>query len=572
MKKRHYIFLILSILTIVGAIYLNYKTVSYSENRIINELATTPISELINKNNIQSPVIEGDIIGEQMVVEEEIITNSYNKIELTIIIVISLVIVITLSNIIFTSFGKCSIVEMFTSKKRRIYYSIFLTIISIVAITSTVIISDKQILNNSSIKPRNEKAQAILEIKDNQSLSSEKKESINDDTSVIQVSNNANFIAEALEILKLSGSTTDAESSLYFGLNSAFISKDGSNSELKDSSVTTTTDYGTGLFITNSTTTLNNVTVNTSDKNSNGIVLFESGELSADKLNITTKGENSAALTTLSSSDFVSINDALLSTEGKNSPLIYNKGKTDLLKVTGISKYSPIAIIEDTNSLTIEDSELTTNLEETKEDYLLSGITILKKDSQTESANYASASLTIKNSTIRIDKESKNYETAPMFYVTNNKAIINITDTKIKYGSNILLKAEANSLYGDTLANGADIVLTATDQTLKGEIIIDKISKIRLHLNNSYFEGTINKDNLSNNVDVTFDKNTIWSLTDDAYVNTLTIQNGRIDRLNRYIYSNGHNIYYNVNNNEWLNGKTIRLNGGGKLIPITVQS
>ena len=142
------------------------------------------------------------------------------------------------------------------------------------------------------------------------------------------------------------------------------------------------------------------------------------------------------------------------------------------------------------------------------------------------------------------------------------KTKINITDTKLKYGSNTLLNVVSEDEY-----NISEVTMTVTDQNLKGNIVVDEYSKVRLNLNDCTYTGRINKGNVSKNVDVTFDEDSRWALTGNSYVNTLTVTKKDLNNIRKYIRSNGYNIYYNAKNNEWLNGCTIYLNGGGKLIP-----
>ena len=87
-------------------------------------------------------------------------------------------------------------------------------------------------------------------------------------------------------------------------------------------------------------------------------------------------------------------------------------------------------------------------------------------------------------------------------------------------------------------------------------------------MNNTKFKGQINKNNVSKNIDVTFDTNSSWTLTGNSYVNTLTVTKKDLKNIRKYIKSNGYNVYYNAYNNEWLEGKVVKLSGGGKLIPI----
>ncbi len=564
-KKFHFIFLIASLLLIVGCITINQNTTSYAKERIITELNNTPIEEL---QNIETPE---EITEGETVVEEE--TNSYKLTELAIIIITTIIIIACILNIIITKLGTRSLIESLSTPKSLIYYSFFLIILSSIIPAYSIIKTDANVLNGSETKARNEKSIAIVEIEEDKENQDLKEESNNNDTSVIQVSNGATYTATNLELSKISGTSTDIESSMYYGLNSAFLVKDNSNVILNNSSITTKSDYSTAFFATgmSTTVTLTNVSLSTENKNSNGVSISESSSINASKVNIITKGEQSAALKTITNNSEIIIDDSTLITEGSNSPIFEIKGKVEATNILATSTNSNIAVLENSSSLSIIESELTTSAYNIDEK-LSSVFFLYKSNSKTASNDSGSSDLTIKDSKITVNKDSNVYKTAPIFYITNTSSVINITNTDIDYGSNTLIKVSKNEKYGDTEDNGGEVNFTATDQILKGNIIVDEISSIRFNLNNSSYKGQINGNNESKNVHVTLDKKAEWTLTGDSYLNTLTIQNGRIDRLARYIKSNGYNIYYNTENNEWLNGRTIRLYGGGKLIPVTYES
>lgn len=567
MKKKnkiHFIFIALSILFLTTSIYLNINTTSYAKERIITEINNKPIVVEPAIEEIEEPET-----GE--VVEEEEITNSYTNTELSIIIITSIVSVICLLNIITTKFGTKSLIESLSTSKALIYYTIFLVLLTTTVTLSNVILTDKRILNGPETKERHEKSLAIIEIKETMKGNSITETSKEQDTSIIQVSNQATYTGEDLNLTKESGETTDKESSIYYGLNSAVIVKDGSSMELIDSDITTNVSYSSAFFLTglNGTAKLDNINISTNKEYSNGLVSSDYGSITALDLDITTKGDNSTSLKSITSNSEINIEDSYLYTEGLYSPLIYSSGKINLTNTDGTALNSNIATIEGSNSITLTDSKLTTenitNIDNT------AGIYIYNEQSKSISADYTNATFTSTSSRLTI-KETDNYESIPMFYVTNIKATINITDTELDYSNNILLKVVGNDTYGDIGNNGGEVTFTATDQELKGNIEIDDISKVRFNLNNSHYEGQINGNNLSKEVDITFDKTSTWTLTGDSYINTLTIQNGKISRLSRSIKSNGYDIYYNANLNEWLNGKTIRLSGGGKLIPVFYES
>ena len=55
-------------------------------------------------------------------------------------------------------------------------------------------------------------------------------------------------------------------------------------------------------------------------------------------------------------------------------------------------------------------------------------------------------------------------------------------------------------------------------------------------------------------------------MTADSYVTFITDADSTLSN----IVSNGHTIYYSKENskNSWLNGKTVKLSDGGKLVPV----
>ena len=568
MKKRNILFTLICLVLLIGSTYVNISTTNSAKERIITEINNTPIIDVTeNKQEISPEPIFNE--GELNTDEEET-TKSYLNSELAIIIIASVVSIIALLNIIVTKLGKLSLSESLSTNKRLIYYVLSLIILCTALPTITIILSDNKVLNGSETKDRDQKSIAIVEITNDQKASALTKESVDDDTSVIQVSNQSNYIASNLNLIKSNGKSTDTESSFYYGLNSAFIVKDSSNVELKESNITTNTKYSSGFFIIgpSSTALLENVTIKTTNEHSDGITLSDTSELIAEKVNITTEKENSNAIKVINENSSVKINSSKLCTSGINSSLFYSSGKIEATNIEGNSN-SSLGIIEGINSLSIIESKLTTNaVGLNNNEKFNSAIFIYKEDSKNASANISNAALTIKDSELSINKESKKYEIAPMFYLTNTKAIINITNSKLNFGSNILLKVESNNEFGDIGDNGADVTFTATDEVLNGNIIVDELSKVRLNLNNTKFKGQINKNNVSKNIDVTFDTNSSWTLTGNSYVNTLTVTKKDLKNIRKYIKSNGYNVYYNAYNNEWLEGKVVKLSGGGKLIPI----
>lgn len=572
MKKRQIILIIICLALLGLTISTNYITTNLAQERVIKEQEQKDleIGTYSESYSEEMPLMEeGAVAGANTEKEEE--NNKYNTSELSIIISSSIIFTLVIFYLIITKFGKYSLNSQINTTKKLIYTCTLLVLACSIIPTSFVIATDKKILNSYDTKSITEKSMAVIEVTKNENVSNLREISKEDNKSVIQVSNKAKYNATNLELTKESGKSTDFDSSTLYGLNSTFIAKEGSEIFLEDSKLSSSISYSSAFFATGleTTATLNNVELSTDKDNSSALNASSEAKIDISNSEIKTKGNNSDAIKTLDANSLININDSTITTEGQNSTLLYSKGKIEALNIKGTSN-SYLAIIEDRNSLELTNANLITNGQDKTINEYLGAFLIYSQESASASNNYTSAKLDIIDSIIEINKDSSWYDKTPLFYLTNTEANINITNTTLNYGSDILLKAVANSEYGDIGDNAASVTLTATDQELTGEIIVDSNSKVRLNLNNSTYEGKINVDNLSANVDVTFDYDSRWELTGDSYINILQITKTDYLRKNvrKYIRSNGYNVYYNSANNEWLEGRTYNLQGGGKLIPL----
>ena len=149
---------------------------------------------------------------------------------------------------------------------------------------------------------------------------------------------------------------------------------------------------------------------------------------------------------------------------------------------------------------------------------------------------------TVTNSNLSIQTNSKYYKTAPMFFITNTDAIINLKNCKISYGSNKLISSKGTTEWGTTGSNGGNLTLNAEDQTLERNIEIDNISILKMNLTNSKYTGTINAENIAKQIDLKIDSNTKIKLTGNSYVTSLEDEDttyGNIDFNGYTLYVNG---------------------------------
>ena len=158
-----------------------------------------------------------------------------------------------------------------------------------------------------------------------------------------------------------------------------------------------------------------------------------------------------------------------------------------------------------------------------------------------ELALAASNSFTATDSTLSLSSDSDVYKTAPMFFITNTDAVINLKNTKLSYGSGVLISAKATDEWGNSGSNGGNVTLNAENQTLTGNIEADSISTVAINLTNSTYEGTINADKSAKEVSLKLDKTSKIKLTGDSYVTSLD----NADTTNSNIDFNGFTLYVN---------------------------
>lgn len=113
--------------------------------------------------------------------------------------------------------------------------------------------------------------------------------------------------------------------------------------------------------------------------------------------------------------------------------------------------------------------------------------------------------------------------------------------------------------------SGGEIAFTAAHQQLVSDFTGENVQSIRLSIiDNSLWQGSINQENKAIYAKVSLDKTSTWEATGDSYVTVLADEDQTMKNI-----KSAHTIYYDksAKDNQWLQGKTIALTGGGKLMP-----
>ena len=351
------------------------------------------------------------------------------------------------------------------------------------------------------------------------------------DESAVLVTNGGNATITG-EVNKKSGDSSNTENSEFYGVNAGVLVQADSTATIEGATISTSAKGSNAVFSTgeNSKIYVKNTTIKTTGESSaRGLDATYGGYIEADNVNITTQGGEGTVIA----------NNSTLETNGKGSPVIYSTGNISIDNTTGTANGSQNVVIEGKNSATVTNSTLTASGAGNRGDVDQAGVMIYQ--SMSGDASEGTGTFTAEKSSLSIDKNSDYYKTAPMFFITNTDAVINLTDTKLSFGSGTLISAKGTDEWGNSGSNGGNVTLNATSQTLKGNIEVDKISTAAITLNKSTYEGTINGDNTAKEITLTLDKDSKITLTGDSYVTSLD----NADSTNSNIDFNGYTLYIN---------------------------
>ena len=362
------------------------------------------------------------------------------------------------------------------------------------------------------------------------------------DESAIKTSDGGNLTLENATITK-TGDSTNTENSEFYGVNAGVLTTSNSTTTIKNSTITTNAKGANAVFATgeNAKVYVYDTTIKTTgESSSRGLDSTYGGYIEADNVTISTEGGSCATLATDRGEGTVIAKNSVLSTKGAGSPVIYSTGDISIENTKGTATGAQMAVIEGKNTATVTNSTLSCSGKGNRNNADNCGIMIYQ--SMSGDAGEGTGTFTSKNSTLEITSDSSYYTSAPFFFVTNTKAVINLEQNTLKYGSGVLLKVAATSEWGKTGSNGGDVTFNMTNQEAKGNIEVDNISTLEMNLKQgSKLETTINSENTAKSITLNIDSTSTLTLTGDCYVTSLTDEDTSYSNIN----FNGYKLYVN---------------------------
>ena len=350
-------------------------------------------------------------------------------------------------------------------------------------------------------------------------------ESTGTDENAALVSNGSEVTFSNDAISRTSSDSQGGDNSSFYGVGAAVLATDGT-AYVKDSTVTTDSKGGAGLFAYgDGTVYAADTDITTQQDTSGGIHAAGGGKLYAWDLNVETNGESSAAIRSDRGGGTMVVDGGTYTSNGVGSPAVYCTADIAVNNAELTANGSEAVCIEGLNSLRLYNSNLTGNMSD--DDQNDTTWTVILYQSMSGDSE-------VGNSTFQMDGGTITSKNGGLFYTTNTECTIALKDVDITYNddSEFFLQCTGNNNqrgWGQSGANGSDCNFTADSQDMKGNVIWDSISDLDFYMTNgSTLEGAFVNDesNAGNGGDgycnVVIDKDSTWTVTGDSTIRSLS--------------------------------------------------
>ena len=348
-----------------------------------------------------------------------------------------------------------------------------------------------------------------------------------EDESAVDVSGTEQLTLTGVTVQKTDGGASSADAASFRGVNAAVRVYDSATLTLSDSVIESTAPNATGVFAyDHGTVYISDCEVNVTGGGAGGVQVAGGGTLIGS--NLTVISASKAAIRSDRGGGTLILNGGSYTSTGKNGcPAIYSTADITVSDALCVSEQSRAVIIEGKNTVTLENVTIGGNDQSTKEGSVKANVLLYQSASGDASVGTSVFSMTGGHMTSR---------SGAMFYCTNTDSVINLQSARLNLSEDNTLLIVSAGRWGKEGRNGGDCVLNAKDQVLEGDITVDALSSLELHLENSAYTGAVNSSDEGGAVSVTLDENSLWTLTGDSFI---TAFSGSAEQ----VISNGHTLY-----------------------------
>ncbi|MDO5308177.1 MAG: hypothetical protein Q4G03_01570 [Planctomycetia bacterium] len=319
----------------------------------------------------------------------------------------------------------------------------------------------------------------------------------------------------------------------FYGVNAAVLALKGAKLTLQGGKITTDAAYANALFVYGDATIIaRDLTIETSQHNSGGVMATGGGTLEGRNLTITTQGGSSAAIRSDRGGGKMTLTGGVYTANGPGSPAIYSTADVTVNDAKLVSTKAEGVVIEGKNSITLNRVELI------DDNTTLHG----KSTTHKNVFIYQSFSGDAEVGVSKFNATDTTFRTkmGDSIYVTNTSCEINLAGCVFENEDQdgVFLRVQRGG-WGRKGQNGGNVKMTLDRQTIVGDVYLDNISTLELTLTNgTRFTGAINAGNTAKRLNLVLDEDSVLELTDDCYVSSLVNANASGDN----IVLNGHQL------------------------------
>ena len=345
------------------------------------------------------------------------------------------------------------------------------------------------------------------------------------DENAAHISEGAKVSIKNSTITRESSDSQGGDNSSFYGVGAAVLATDG-EAYVSNSTIDTDSKGAAGLFAYgDGTVYASNDTITTKQDTSGGIHAAGGGTLYAWDMTVETNGESSAAIRSDRGGGKMVVNGGTYTSNGVGSPAIYSTADIAVNNAALTANGSEAICIEGLNSIHLYDSDLTGNMSDNEQNDCTWNVILYQS---------MSGDSEVGNSTFEMNGGSLTAKNGGMFYTTNTESTITLSDVNITYAddSEFFLKCTGNSNqrgWGESGANGADCLLTATKQEMQGDVVWDSISQLDFYMTDgSTLTGAVTDDesNAGNGGDgycnLYIGEGCTWTVTGDSTLTGLS--------------------------------------------------
>lgn len=346
--------------------------------------------------------------------------------------------------------------------------------------------------------------------------------SSNDDENAIRAEGEITATLNDVIVEKTEGSASSSDASSFYGLNAAILALDNAVLNIKGGSVTATTEGSNGVFAYDGATIyIEDTKVSVSGGNSGGIEVAGGGTMYAT--NLTVDATVKAAIRSDRGGGTMVVDGGTYTTSGSSgAPAIYSTADVTVSNATLTAETSEAVVVEGLNSVTINNCDVTGNMEGVYGDDSTENIhNVMLYQSMSGDADVGTSSFTMTGGSL----VSNNGD---MFYITNTDSVItlNNADLTLADGTYLIVIAgnDGSRGWGSEGSNGGTCEVNFNEETVSGDIVVDSISEMNLSISDgSSYTGAINSDGTAASVlSVTIDDTSTWTLSGDSYITELS--------------------------------------------------